>query len=140
MSKNTQVATAIVNAQADLVARALDDGYLRIYAGVQPSNADTAVTSQTLLAELRFAATSAPAADNGVITFDDIDSAVAVANGTAAWFRCLAADGTTVVLDGSLGLAGDDPNLVLNAVTIAIGGSVAVSSYTHALPRAVTGL
>lgn len=138
--KNTQMALATINAQADLLARALDNGYMRIYAGAQPATADTAVTSQTLLAELRFAATSAPAAVNGVLTFAALVAAVAAASGTAAWFRCLAADGSTPVLDGSVGLAGDDPNLVLNSVTIAAGGSVAVTSYTHALPRALSGL
>lgn len=140
MSKNTQVATAIVNAQADLVARALDDGYLRIYAGAQPSNADTAVTSQTLLAELRFAEVSAPAAENGVITFAAIGSTIAAATGDASWFRALATDGTTAVLDGSVGLAGDGPNLVLSTTTIVVGGSVSIVSLTHSVPRAISGL
>ncbi len=57
MPLNTQIANASVNAQGDAIARHLDNGYLRIYSGAQPATADTALSANTLLAELGFAAT-----------------------------------------------------------------------------------
>lgn len=138
--KNTQLATALINAQADLVARALDDGYLRLYSGTQPANASTALSGQTLLSELRFADPCAPAASNGVLTFAAIDTAAALATGTATWFRCLAADGTTTVLDGSVGLTGDTPNLVLSDVALSSPGLVLIDAFTHTVAAATAGL
>lgn len=139
MAKNTQLAAGIINAQADLVARALDDGYLRIYSGGQPATADTAVTDQVLLAELRFATVSAPAASGGVLTFAALAPATAVASGTAAWFRCLSADGTTVVFDGTVGGSGDGANLTLNTTTITLGGLIGVSSADYTVAASSPG-
>lgn len=140
MAKNTQIATAIANAQADALARQLDDGYLRIYTGSQPASADTALGSQTLLVTLRFANPSAPAAVNGVLTVTPPAAAYAVATGTATWFRALAADGATVVLDGNAGLAGDSPNLVLSSTSIATAQLIVVGAISHSVLRASSGL
>jgi hypothetical protein len=97
----TNIANAAANAEADALARQLDTGYLRIYSGVQPATADTALSGNTLLAELRYSATSAPAASAGVLTFNAItgDSS-ADATGTATFFRALQSNGTSVVMDG----------------------------------------
>lgn len=81
MAKNTQLANATVNGQADNLSAQLNNGYLRIYTGSQPTNADTALGAQVLLAELRFNATAAPAASAGVITFNAITGAAALAQG-----------------------------------------------------------
>ena len=76
--------------EADAVCTLLNSGYLRIYDGSQPATADTALGAQNLLAELRFNATAAPAATNGVATFNAITSdASANATGTATFFRAL---------------------------------------------------
>ena len=66
MSLDTQLADVAVNAEADALARLLDNGYLRLYNGTKPATADTALSGNTLLAELRFNATSAPAASGGI--------------------------------------------------------------------------
>lgn len=135
MAKNTQLSYAAVNAQADALGALLDNGYLRIYDGAQPANADTAVTTQVLLAELRLGATAFGAAVNGVITANAIsDEDAALASGTATWCRLLKADGTTAVMDGSVGTSA--ANLVLASTSITAGGPVAVSSFTHTVPRA----
>lgn len=141
MAKNTQLANATVNGQADDLATQLDNGYLRIYDGTQPANANTAVGSQVLLAELRFNATAAPAASNGVLTFNALtpDSS-ANASGTASWFRALSSDGSTVVMDGTVGETADTPNLVLSSKAIASGATVSVSSFTHTVQKATSGL
>ena len=139
MAKNTQITDAIVNAQADLIGVALDSGYLRIYDGTQPANADTAVSTQTLLAELRFGADAFPAASAGLLTANAITSdSSANASGTAAWFRALKSDGTTVVMDGTVGTSGT--NMVIATTTITSGQTVSCSSFTHDVLNASSGL
>lgn len=138
--KNTQIATPTANDQADLLARQLDDGYLRIYSGTQPANADTALSGNTLLVTLRYANPSAPAAVNGALTFTNPASVYAPTAGTATFFRAFKADGTTVVLDGTVGLAGDTPNLILSDTSIEAGQLIVVGSLSHTVQRAYTGL
>lgn len=138
MAKNTQLSNVAANAEADAIGRLLDNGYLRIYDGSQPATADTAVSTQNLLAELRFAATSAPAAADGVLTFSTIAAVVAALTGTAAWFRALKADGTSAVFDGSVGAS--SANMVLAALSIQANVQVSVSNFTYTAQKAATGL
>lgn len=123
------------NAKADALARLVDDGYLRIYSGPAPTNADTAPGGgNTLLAELRFATTCAPAADDGVLTFNAIaaDSS-ANASGTATWFRVLRSDGTSVVFDGSVSEGGADGTI--NKASIVAGSPVNINAFTYTVPE-----
>jgi sulfur carrier protein ThiS len=130
MALNPQLANATASAAADAVAALLNSGYLRIYDGSQPATADTAISTQVLLAELRFNATAFAAAVNGQATANAITSDTAAnATGTATWFRALASNGTTVVLDGTVGTATSD--LVLNTTSIVINAAVAVTAFTY---------
>lgn len=141
MAKNTQMANATVNGQADDMARRLDNGYLRIYDGTQAATADTAIGAQVLLAELRFNATSAPAASGGVLTFNAFTADSSANNsGTASWFRALSSDGTTVVFDGNVGTTGSTSCLEMATVSIAAGVQVSVSSFTHDVKNSTSGL
>ncbi len=118
------------NAEADNVTTLLNGGLLRIYSGTQPTTADTALGAQVLLAQLTFNATAAPAAAAGVSTFNAITSdSAADATGTAAFFRALKSDGTTVVYDGAVGTTGAELNL--NTVSIVANAIVAVTSFTY---------
>lgn len=129
MANNLKISSTAVNAQADALSDLLDNGYLRIYDGTQPANANTAITTQVLLAELRFNATAAPAASGGVLTMNSITQDSSADNtGTATWFRALKSDGSTVVFDGSAGTSGCDLNL--GSTSITSGASVAVTSMT----------
>ena len=142
MALNTQLANATVNGEADNLSARLNSGFLRIYGDTQATNADTAVGAQVLLAELNFSATAAPAASAGVITFNALTSdASANATGTPTWFRAVQSNGTTVVMDGSVGASGANLNLSgLTGGQIIIGGTVAVSSFTHDVLNASSGL
>lgn len=143
MALNTQLANATVNGQADNLSARLNSGFLRIYDGTQPATADTALGAQVLLAELTFSATAAPAASNGLITFNALTAdSSANATGTPTWFRAVQSNGTTVVMDGTAG-ATSGFNLNLNGLTsgqIIIGGTVSVSSFTHDVLNASSGL
>jgi hypothetical protein len=130
MALNPKRSNVAASAEADAVCDLLDNGYLRIYSGSQPTTADTAIGAQVLLAELRWNATAFPAASSGVATANAITAdASANATGTAAWFRALKSDGTTVVFDGTVGTGTND--LVLNTVSIVAAASVSVSAFTY---------
>jgi hypothetical protein len=134
MANALRLTNAAVNAEADAFARLLDNGFLRIYSGTQPATADTALSGNTLLAELRFANPSAPAAVAGVLTFSAITSDTAAdATGTATFFRAFKADGTTAVYDGSVGTSSAD--LVIDSTAIQVGADVDVTSLTHTVPK-----
>lgn len=140
MAKDTQLSDEVVNAQADVLARLLDNGYLRLYTGAKPATANTALSGNTLLAELHFAATSAPAALAGVLTFNALTAdSSADATGTATFFRAFKANGTSAVLDGTIGTTGSTSNLELNSVAITVGAAVSVTGFTHTVAKATTG-
>jgi hypothetical protein len=124
-----KLSNVAVNAEADAVCVLANSGKLRIYDGTQPATADTALSGQVLLAELTFNATAFGAASAGVSTANAItQDAGADATGTAAWFRALKSDGTTVLFDGSVGTSG--ANINLNSVAISAGAAVQVTSFT----------
>lgn len=130
MALNPKRSNVAVNEEADRICTLLEDGYLRIYDGSQPATADTAITTQVLLAELRFNVTGFAAAAAGVAVADAITTDVSAnATGTAAWFRALKSDGTTVIFDGTVGTGTHD--LVLDTVAISSGADVSVTSFTY---------
>lgn len=129
MALNTQMADVAVNAEADALTPLFASGYLRIYSGTQPATADTALSGNTLLAELRFNATAFGAASSGLLTANAITSDTSADNsGTATFFRALKSDGTTVLMDGNVGTSGT--NMVVATTTITAGQTVSCSSFT----------
>lgn len=115
---------------ADAVTARANSGSLRIYSGTAPTNADTALSGNTLLANLPMAATAFGAASNGVATAGTITAdSSADATGTATFFRLLESDGTTVVLQGTVGTSGAELNL--SSVSIVATGNVSVTSLTY---------
>ena len=134
MALNPKYSNVMVNAEADAVGNALNNGYIRIYDGSQPATADTAIGAQVLLAELRFGADAFGAAAAGVITANAItDDSSANATGTATWGRILASDGTTVWFDGSVGTSAT--NVILNTTSIVSGAVVSCSSLTFTVSK-----
>jgi len=117
--------TTIRNARADAITtNAGASCKLRIYNGTRPATGGTATT---LLAELTCNATFAPAASGGVLTLNAITAdASADATGTATWARIVKSDGTTHVLDCSVGTSAAD--IILNTTSIVIGANVSVTS------------
>lgn len=134
MALNLKLSNAAANAAVDALTALLNTGYLRIYSGSQPTDANTAIGAQVLLAELTFGATAFGSAVAGVATANSItpDSS-ANATGTAAWARLFKSDGTTVVCDCSVGTASS--NLVLNTTAVVSGVAVSCSSLTFTLPK-----
>lgn len=110
-----------------LIAYAGTGALINIYQGTQPANANTAITTQTLLVTL-----TVPGAFgtdvNGTLTLGTVNNGTAVATGTMQFFRVTQSDGTTVVMDGSVGASGADMNF--DTTSVAITQQVAISSGT----------
>jgi hypothetical protein len=125
---------SITNAAASLAANAVtarcNSGFLRLYSGVAPANANAALSGNTLLAQLTFGATAFAAAVNGVATANAIgQDASNDATNTATFFRAFESDGTTVVFQGTVGTTGAELNL--SSTAIVAGGTTSVSSFTY---------
>jgi hypothetical protein len=111
-------------------AQAIDDfagasALIRIYDGTRPATGGTATT---LLAELTCGATLGTVSA-GVLTLGSVtEDSSANADGTATWARIVKSDGTTHVLDMSVGTSGADLNL--NSVSITTGVAVQITSGT----------
>lgn len=130
MALNPKLSNAAANAAADAVCALANTGYLRIYDGTQAATADTAVSTQVLLAELRFGSTAFGAASAGVATANAITSDTAAdATGTASWFRVLKSDGTSSLWDGSVGTSG--ANLNFATVSFVANAQIDVTSFTY---------
>lgn len=106
---------------------------ITIYDGSQPTDADTAIGAQVLLATLTMNATAFGAV--GDDTPGAIMTAAAItadssadATGTAAWFRMLTQAGGTTIMDGSVGTSGADINF--NTVAFTAGSQIEITSMT----------
>lgn len=127
MAKDTRWTDAVRTLAAQGIDQEFNDGYLRLYTDTRPAGPSTAITTQTLLAELRFASTAAASVTNGVITFNALTPDLAAdASGTVTWARCLKSDGTTAICDLSVDTA--SANVIVPTTTITAGVEVAVNT------------
>ena len=125
MASNLNYSNGTRNAQQQgLITFAGSGSIIRIYQGTQPANANTAISTQTLLVSLPIVGSFGTDA-NGTITIGAVTSAQAVATGTAEFFRIVKSDGTTVVMDGSVGTS--DADMILNTTAIANTQTVTIS-------------
>ena len=133
MANNVKTAVATRNAMADLIGDNLNNGFVRVYDGTQPADADTAITTQNLLATATFGADAFGAAAGGIITANAISPDTSIdLTGTATWFRVVRSNGTTVEFDGTVGTSGADMNV--NSVAFSAGASFSISSLTYTVP------
>jgi hypothetical protein len=132
VSTNTHLSIASWDLALDSAMNVANSGNLEIYSGTQPATPDTALSGNTLLATLPLSATAFGAASAGTKTANAITSGTAGATGTATFFRVYKSDGTTAVIDGSVGTSGADLNL--NTTSIVSGATVSVTSWTVSMP------
>jgi hypothetical protein len=135
MALNTRLSTQGRDVQLNAYGPEFDNGYFRLYDGLQPATPNTAVTTQVMLSELRFAADAFPVVSGGgpLLANPMVDDASADATGQATWARCLKADGTTVLMDMSVG-EGASFNVNINSDAIQEGAAVSIISFQHSLP------
>lgn len=130
MAKAFKISNAAANAEINALTALLNGGTLRIYSGTKPTDVDTAIGAQTILAELPLSNPAFGAGASGVATANAITTdATANASGTASFYRAFASGGAAVC-DGTVGATGSDSDLELNSAVIAAGAAVSVTSWT----------
>lgn len=133
------MATTLTAAAANQMSSALNTyinsggaAKLIIYSGTAPANASAALSSNTDLATFSLNST-AFSSSGGVLTLNGVPLTVAAStSGTATFFRILLNDGTTVVVQGSVGTSGAELNLNTTAITAAV--NVTITSGTVTMP------
>lgn len=128
MASNLQYSNGTRNAQQQgLITYAGSGAIIHLYTGTQPANANTALSSNTLLVSLTISG-SFGTDSNGTLTVGSVSNGTAVATGTATFFRITKSDNSTVVMDGTVGTSGADMNF--NTVSVVTGDTVAITSGT----------
>lgn len=124
-------ATTRNNMMDELTSDIGASGFLRIYDGTKPTNPDTALGAQVLLAECPLSATAAAAASGGVWTANAITSEdSAPASGTATWFTLTTSAGVRI-FDGDVStVAAGTGDLQLDSTSITATQVVNVDSLT----------
>lgn len=139
-SFSTGLRDALINSG---ILTAFDNGFLDIYSGTIPADADATEGAGTLLASVVLPASAlAAAASGGAIVKDSgaWTESSANASGTAAWFRLYASAHTTgasttaVRMDGDVSLSGGGGDLILTTLTVTAADVVTVDSFTFSLP------
>jgi hypothetical protein len=135
----TKLSNSLADAKLAAVTTACNTGYLRIYDGTEPANANIALSGNTLLAELRFGSPSFGAAatsgsDRAITANAFTQDDAANATGTATFFRAFQSNGSTVVFQGTVGTSGQQLNLT--STSIVVDGPVQVTSMTYTQPTA----
>lgn len=127
MASKTSVASRnlALNAALDVLN---GGGFFRLYSGTVPTDADTALSGNTMLLEYALASTAFAAASGGSKAMAAVSAASAAASGTATFFRLYKSDGTTCVYQGAVGTSGAE--LIVSSTTITSGQSYAGPSLT----------
>lgn len=122
------LSTTVRNAEMDSITTAIGtSGLLRIFNGTPPATVGTALSGNTQLAELACSSAFAGSASSGVLTANAIsDDSSADATGTASFFRIVKSDGTTYVVQGTVGTSAAD--CILNTTSIVAAGVVRCTS------------
>ena len=118
------------NAGLDARMALLDGGTLQFFAVPKPADANTALSGQVLLASCAFGTPAFAPAVAGVATANAVANGVGLAVGTLGWARGFGADGTTVVGDFTVGLAGSGADVLLATLSIDTVHAVNVNAMT----------
>jgi hypothetical protein len=139
------ISTNIRNAAVDAITVLFDGGTGRInvYTGSKPATPATAATG-TLLGTLTLSTDAAPAASNGVASWNAItEDASADASGTPGWFRMYNSDETApgsaggasdARLDGTVSVTGGGGELQFGNTSFVAGGGIFITSFTLTMP------
>lgn len=140
VSYSTGLRNAILNGG---ILTLFDNGFLDIYSGTIPADANATEGAGTKLAQVDLPASAlAAAAAGGAIAKDSgaWQELAAIANGTAAWFRMYDSAHTTgastsaVRCDGDITLSGGGGDLILATLSIAVNDTIVIDSFSLSLP------
>jgi hypothetical protein len=131
MASDVRYSSATLNGFLDTINTRLGSGaLLRFYSGTKPANADTALSGNTLLAELPLSSTPFGAASSRVITANAITTDTSAdATGTAT-FASFVTSGGTRVMDVTVGEAADSADITVDNKDFQAGADIAVTAFT----------
>lgn len=133
------VAAAIVGLDARLALLNVGGaGRIDVMDGSKPNDVSVAITSQNVLGSPSLSANAfAGAIDanpNAQATANEIISAAAGNEGTATWFRAYDGNGLAII-DGTAGLVGASPELVLTDETFEVNDDVDIATWIIIQPE-----
>jgi len=114
-------------------------GFLDVYTGAQPANANAAVTG-TLLCSWALGATAFHAPSSGTMTSNGALSCTAGNSGTAGYAVLYKSNHTTVLWMGSIGTSGANLNLVTTTIASGVQLTLADAAFTLSDVAAPSGL
>ncbi|MCU0806399.1 MAG: hypothetical protein MUC53_00145 [Candidatus Contendobacter sp.] len=127
MSNILGFAVARRTSRGNLLAGWLAGGEIRVYDGTRPADADTAITTQTLLVTFALADPSGTVT-NGVFTGTNPAAALIAASGTAAWARVVD-DSAGTICDADVGIASSGAVIEIDNLSLVEGGYCTITSF-----------
>lgn len=136
MAHNLKISNAAAQDMVTAFLTAAAGGTIGIFPTPQPANADAA-EGVTALATLTLGTPAFTASNNVLTSLAITDDSNAAGGGDAVWFRIYSSAGAKL-MDGSAGLAGTTPDLVMASATVTAGDTVhiALGGLTITLPKA----
>lgn len=130
MSNALWFATPRKTSRGNLLAGWLDGGAIQVYTAPRPDDADTAITTQTLLVTFTLPDPAASVSD-GVLTGNAIEPVLIAETGTAAWARFVDSAAATIG-DGDVGLEDSGAFVELDTLSLVEGRYCSVVSFSIA--------
>ena len=127
MSNVLGFATSRRTLRAELLATWLAAGEIRLYDGTRPTNADIAISDQTLLGTFAIP-NPAGTVTNGVFTGTNPAAAMMAVSGTATWARVVDSSAGTI-FDADVGVTSSGSVIEIDNVTLASGGYCTITSF-----------
>jgi hypothetical protein len=133
ISLDSTLAATMLTDIVNLADAGSDASYICIYDGTVPTDANTALTDQTQLAQLTCSDPTATVTGK-TLTFGDISNDTSAdATGTATFFRLFNSN-AAVVFQGSVTDSGGNGDLKLGVVDLIAGSTVQITSASITLP------
>ena len=106
-------------------------GVVDVYANTRPTDAATAVGSQTLLGTLTFSDPCGTVSGNTLTMSAITQDSAADATGTATWARISSVNSSvkTTVMDIDITATGGGGTMQMNTTNIIVGGPILISSF-----------
>jgi hypothetical protein len=134
MASDVRFSSAALNAFLDTLNTTIGSGgFLRFYSGTKPTDADTALSGNTQLAQLALSSSPFGAASSRSVTAASITTDTSAdATGTATWASFVTSGGTRV-LDVTVGEAADSADITVDNKDFQSGADIAVTSFSLTL-------
>lgn len=133
MRISDEVRNAAAAAAVDLINGGSAEGYIEIRTGTQPAGGPEVAASGTLLVTIPLNDPAFGSPSSGAVSAD-VDpepEGIAVADGTAGWFRVYDSNDTALI-DGAVG-----SDMTINTTSINTGVVVRITGYTITVPSGV---